>query len=151
LQAVTAASPPLSTAIFLVSNTTHRAFHNLINFEPITTNSNPTSTIMSGRQPLIIGGVAAVGGISYYLYSAGGDPKLAEKKLERKLPDDVPTKPYLTPVVDDAANLTRRARGDFPGQDKEAKKAGEEGYEQVRSTIQQYVRPISSQDHCARR
>jgi hypothetical protein len=42
---------------------------------------------MSGRQPLIFGGVAAVGGISYYLYSAGGDPKLAEKKLERMFPN----------------------------------------------------------------
>jgi hypothetical protein len=37
---------------------------------------------MSGRF-LKFGGVAAVGGISYYLYSAGGDPKLAEKKAER--------------------------------------------------------------------
>jgi hypothetical protein len=30
-------------------------------------------------------------------------------------------------------------KGDFPGQDKELKKAGEEGYEAVRSTAQQYV------------
>jgi hypothetical protein len=44
---------------------------------------------------------------------------------------------------DDAANLTRRARGDFPGQDKEAKKAAEEGYESVRATAQSYVRPCS--------
>lgn len=29
------------------------------------------------------GGLAAVGGVTYYLYSAGGDPKLAEKKAER--------------------------------------------------------------------
>jgi hypothetical protein len=35
--------------------------------------------------------------------------------------------------------MTRRAKGDFPGQDKEAKKAGEEGYEAVRATAQQYV------------
>jgi hypothetical protein len=34
----------------------------------------------------------------------------------------------------------RRVKGDFPGQDKELKKAGEEGYEAVRSTAQQYVR-----------
>ena len=31
-------------------------------------------------------------------------------------------------------------RGDFPGQDKEAKKAGEEGYEAVRATASDYVR-----------
>jgi len=29
------------------------------------------------------GGLAAVGGVTYYLYSAGGDPKLAERKAER--------------------------------------------------------------------
>ena len=28
-------------------------------------------------------GLAAVGAGAYYLYSAGGDPKLAEKKFER--------------------------------------------------------------------
>ena len=42
--------------------------------------------------------------------------------------------------IDDAATATRRLRGDFPGQDKEAKKAGEEGYEAARATAQQYVR-----------
>jgi DNA anti-recombination protein RmuC len=36
----------------------------------------------------------------------------------------------------------RRVKGDFPGQDKELKKAGEEGYEAVRSTAQQYVRLV---------
>jgi hypothetical protein len=41
--------------------------------------------------------------------------------------------------ADDVATATRRLRGDFPGQDKEAKKAGEEGYEQVRATAQQMV------------
>lgn len=44
---------------------------------------------------------------------------------------------------DDAANATRRLKGDLPGQDKEAKKAGEEGYEAVRATAQQYVRDDS--------
>jgi hypothetical protein len=31
-----------------------------------------------------IGGITAVGAGAYYLYSAGGDPKLAQKKIERK-------------------------------------------------------------------
>lgn len=47
---------------------------------------------------------------------------------------------YILTVTDDAATATRRVRGDFPGQDKEAKKAGEEGYEAVRATAQDYVR-----------
>ena len=46
----------------------------------------------------------------------------------------------LTGNADDAATATRRMRGDYPGQDKEAKKAGEEGYEAVRASAQQYVR-----------
>jgi len=32
-----------------------------------------------------IGGITAVGAGAYYLYSAGGDPKLAQKKIERTL------------------------------------------------------------------
>lgn len=38
---------------------------------------------MSGRRFATFGGVAALGAGTYYLYSAGGDPKLAEKKFER--------------------------------------------------------------------
>ncbi|EDU39694.1 hypothetical protein PtrSN002B_004139 [Pyrenophora tritici-repentis] len=68
------------------------------------------------------GGLAAVGGATYYLYSAGGDPKLAEKKAEH-----------------DAATAARKLRGDYPGQDKELKKAGEEGYEAVRARAEQYA------------
>jgi hypothetical protein len=37
---------------------------------------------MAGRV-VKLGGVAAAAGVGYYLYSAGGDPKLAEKKFER--------------------------------------------------------------------
>jgi len=33
------------------------------------------------RAPLIIG-LTAAGGVGYYLYSAGGSPKVAEKKFE---------------------------------------------------------------------
>jgi hypothetical protein len=40
---------------------------------------------MSNRALPVIG-LAAAGGVGYYLYSAGGDPKLAEKKAERRLP-----------------------------------------------------------------
>jgi hypothetical protein len=47
----------------------------------------------------------------------------------------MPTNRY----TDDAATAARRLRGDYPGQDKEAKKAAEEGYEAVRASAQQYV------------
>ena len=36
------------------------------------------------RRLVTIAGVTAVGGGAYYLYNAGGDPKLAEKQLERR-------------------------------------------------------------------
>lgn len=35
------------------------------------------------RRFLTYGGLTALGGATYYLYNAGGDPKLAEKKAER--------------------------------------------------------------------
>lgn len=38
---------------------------------------------MAGRQVGTLAAVAGLGGVGYYLYSAGGDPKLAEKKFER--------------------------------------------------------------------
>jgi hypothetical protein len=34
------------------------------------------------RRGLTIGGLAVAGGVGYYLYSAGGDPKVAQKKFE---------------------------------------------------------------------
>ncbi len=37
---------------------------------------------MSGRPGLTIAGLALAGGAGYYLYSAGGDPKVAQKNLE---------------------------------------------------------------------
>ena len=37
------------------------------------------------RMPLILG-TAAVGGVGYYLYAAGGSPKAAEKKFESEFP-----------------------------------------------------------------
>ncbi|KAL5115394.1 hypothetical protein ACEQ8H_006694 [Pleosporales sp. CAS-2024a] len=86
---------------------------------------------MSGRAVPALGALAA-GGIGYYLYTAGGDAKLAEKKAEH-----------------DAANAVRRIKGDFPGQDKEAKKAGEEGYEAVRATAQQYANQARTEAHKA--
>ncbi|MCJ1302061.1 hypothetical protein MMC08_004862 [Hypocenomyce scalaris] len=60
------------------------------------------------RLPLILG-LTAAGGVGYYLYAAGGDPKVAEKKFEH-----------------DAAAASSKARSSLPGQGKEAQKKGEE-------------------------
>ncbi|KAF2138483.1 uncharacterized protein K452DRAFT_361163 [Aplosporella prunicola CBS 121167] len=55
-------------------------------------------------RPLVFGGLAAAGGVGYYLYQAGGSPKLAEKEFEH-----------------DAAKLSSKFKGELPGKEKEAK------------------------------
>ncbi|OCK79915.1 hypothetical protein K432DRAFT_426138 [Lepidopterella palustris CBS 459.81] len=59
---------------------------------------------MAARKTAIWGGVAAVGLGTYYLYNAGGSPKVAEKQFEH-----------------DAAKITSKVRGELPGKEKEAK------------------------------
>lgn len=47
---------------------------------------------MASRRILQIGGATVAVGTVYYLYSAGGNPQVAEKKLERqscKRPTDI--------------------------------------------------------------
>jgi hypothetical protein len=48
--------------------------------------SNHTNiyTFKMANRPVVLGGLAIAGAAGYYLYSAGGDPKVAEKKFERK-------------------------------------------------------------------
>jgi len=68
------------------------------------------------RRAVTFTGLAVAGGAGYYLYSAGGNPKVAQKEMEH-----------------DAATAARKLKGDLPGRDKEAKKAGEEGWEKVKT------------------
>ena len=59
------------------------------------------------RAPLFIG-LAAAGGVGYYLYSAGGSPKVAEKKFEA-----------------DIAAASAKVKSEIPGRSKEAQKDAE--------------------------
>ncbi|KAF2267723.1 hypothetical protein CC78DRAFT_456419 [Lojkania enalia] len=77
---------------------------------------------MAGRRIATYGGLASVGIGAYYLYNAGGDPKIAEKQFEH-----------------DAAAASRKLKGELPGREKEAKKAGEESYESVKSAASDFV------------
>ncbi|KAB2572197.1 hypothetical protein BFW01_g3187 [Lasiodiplodia theobromae] len=67
-------------------------------------------------------GLGVAGGIGYYLYQAGGDPKLAEREFEH-----------------DASRLSSKIKGDLPGKEKEAKTSakvlGEEAGEAIDKTI----------------
>ncbi|RWA10817.1 hypothetical protein EKO27_g4279 [Xylaria grammica] len=62
------------------------------------------------RVPLILGGTAAAG-IGYYLYTAGGDGKVAQKQAEGN--------------VADAHRVSARFKGELPGRGKEAEKDAE--------------------------
>jgi len=64
---------------------------------------------MSGKSNLgLYLGVAAAGGVGYYLYTAGGSPKVAEKKLEA-----------------DLSKASAKIKSEIPGRGKEAQKKGE--------------------------
>ncbi|KAH8596527.1 hypothetical protein B0O99DRAFT_620685 [Bisporella sp. PMI_857] len=59
------------------------------------------------RLPLVLG-LTAAGGVGYYLYSAGGSPKVAEKQFES-----------------DLARASAKVKSEIPGRGKEAQKEGE--------------------------
>ncbi|KAJ9654327.1 hypothetical protein H2198_006625 [Neophaeococcomyces mojaviensis] len=63
---------------------------------------------MSGRPGIAILGLAAAGGVGYYLYQAGGDPKVAQKQAEA-----------------DAHKASAKLKSEVPGREKEAEKKGE--------------------------
>lgn len=89
------------------------------------------------RIPLLLG-LTAAGAGGYYLYAAGGDTKVAGKKVERKS-TTVPM-PTLTDVsVDDAATAEARMRGQNYSA-KEARKQGEEWAQIAGSKIDHTVR-----------
>ena len=91
--------------------------------------SNPnqlisTHTANMSRRFATIAGVTAVGGGAYYLYSAGGDPKLAEKQFERK-------QFLFMASFHTGTNMSRRRRpriGQVPQRDPWPHKPGREGW-----------------------
>jgi len=84
------------------------------------------------RKPLVWGGLALAGGAGYYLYSAGGDPKVAKKEFET-----------------DATKVQNR----LTGHGNEAKKEGEEAAQKIGSkfdsTIASARKEISEADKTA--
>jgi len=73
--------PSLAQLSFYISNS-NLTYRDLAS-SPINTTSQKPHYINMSRRFATYGGLAAVGGVTYYLYSAGGDPKLAERKAER--------------------------------------------------------------------
>ncbi|KPI41161.1 uncharacterized protein AB675_7877 [Cyphellophora attinorum] len=60
------------------------------------------------RRGIQVLGLAAAGGVGYYLYNAGGDPKLAQKQAEA-----------------DASKASAKIKSEVPGRGKEAEKRAE--------------------------
>jgi len=75
---------------------------------------------MSSNRLFGLLGVAAAGGVGYYLYNAGGDPKVAQKKMEA-----------------DASRLAANLKEDIPGRGKEVKKDAEATMSQAGSKFDQ--------------
>jgi hypothetical protein len=75
-------SSPHITGTFLLPLPNQSASQAQTPHHPARPQSQSNHIIMSNRALPVIG-LAAAGGVGYYLYNAGGDPKLAEKKMER--------------------------------------------------------------------
>ncbi|ETN42397.1 uncharacterized protein HMPREF1541_01551 [Cyphellophora europaea CBS 101466] len=70
------------------------------------------------RRGIQLLGVAAAGGVGYYLYNAGGDPKVAQKKMEA-----------------DASKASAKFKDEIPGRTKEAEKKAETLSQQASSQL----------------
>lgn len=86
------------------------------------------------RAPLAIG-LAAAGGVGYYLYSAGGSPRAAEKQFESELtqhnPDELDMlQLYSHKTLGDAHHVAAKIKGEVPRRstnlEHEGRKAGKE-------------------------
>ncbi|EKD16536.1 calcofluor white hypersensitive protein [Drepanopeziza brunnea f. sp. 'multigermtubi' MB_m1] len=81
------------------------------------------------RVPLFAGLVAA-GGVGYYLYKAGGNPKVAEKQVEG----------MLHPLSDpDLSRASAKIKSEIPGRAHEAQKEGEKWASQAGAKLDSAV------------
>ncbi|CZT22302.1 uncharacterized protein RCC_08171 [Ramularia collo-cygni] len=82
---------------------------------------------MSNRV-VTVGGGALLAGAAYYFYQAGGDPKVAQKKVEA-----------------DAARVSHEVRDHIPGSAKEMKKDAESAAAQAQSKFNQLGRDAKAE------
>ncbi|PBP19391.1 calcofluor white hypersensitive protein [Diplocarpon rosae] len=73
------------------------------------------------RAPLFIG-LAAAGGVGYYLYNAGGNPKVAEKQVEA-----------------DLSRASAKVKSEIPGRTQEAQKEAEKWASQAGAKVDSAV------------
>lgn len=70
-------------------------------------------------------GVALAGGVGYYLYTAGGSPKVAEKQFEGLSHSTRTQRTTLTLIAADVSKASAKVQEQLPGRANQAKKDGE--------------------------
>ena len=97
------------------------------------------------RRPVVLGGVAVAGAAGYYLYTAGGDPKVAEKRLQSA--SRSPTAPeretrLTTRPKGDAASASAAIKARLPGGADDARAQAKLSAEQAGRKIDDAVSPL---------
>ena len=94
------------------------------------------------RRALTIGGLVVAGAAGYYLYTAGGDPKVAQKNfegMELGVPSfSIPLLTRLTTA--DASKASAKLKSEVPGKTKEVEKKGEAYAQSAGSKLDSAVR-----------
>lgn len=71
-------------------------------------------------------GVAAVGAAGYYLYTAGGNPKVAEKQFEGRCCHlSIPDCQLTAVVIADISKASAKVKSEIPGRENQAQKDAE--------------------------
>lgn len=69
-------------------------------------------------------GVAAAGGVGYYLYTAGGNPKVAEKQFEGSC-SALELYVHILMSAADVSKASAKVKSEVPGRTNQAQKEGE--------------------------
>jgi hypothetical protein len=98
------------------------------------------------RAPLAIG-LAAAGGVGYYLYSAGGNPRAAEKQFESEHTTQT-TPTYFSPIIvtynnttGDAHHIAAKIKGETPHRTTDAEQQGRKVGQELGAKVDNAVRP----------
>jgi hypothetical protein len=88
---------------------------------------------------LLYVGLAAAGGVGYYLYTAGGDPKVAEKNFESVCMRDLRSGGLADIQIGDLSKASAKVKSEIPGHAKEAQKDAEKWAAQAGSKVDSAV------------
>ncbi len=87
---------------------------------------------------LLYVGLAAAGGVGYYLYSAGGNPKVAEKNFESMSLCDL-SRFIVLNYIGDLSKASAKVKSELPGRGTEAQKDAEKWSSQAGAKVDSAV------------